>query len=106
MDATKWTAHVYVSEWYFKSVSTHRASVAESSLFKPNQDNAHGIINLARSVEATLNNDVHIHQVLNQDDGGENESMVDDDATILETTIIPEDGDCKLTLFCRVRWTW
>ena len=97
LDATKWPAHVYVSEWYFKSVSTqHLPFVESSSSLKANQDNAHRIINLARSVEASLNNDVNIYQVLNLDDAGENEVMIDDDATILATTaVIPEDGGTK-----------
>ena len=89
-------AHVYVSEWYFKSASTQHIPVAESSSFKVNQDNAHRIINLARSVEATLNNDVNIYQVLNQDDDVVNEAMIDGDDTILVSTdAIPEDGSTK-----------
>jgi len=96
LDETKWPAHVYVSEWYFKSASTQHIPVAESSSFKVNQDNAHRIINLARSVEATLNNDVNIYQVLNQDDDVVNEAMIDGDETILVSTdAIPEDGSTK-----------
>jgi hypothetical protein len=93
LDETKWPAHVYVSEWYFRSASTHRVSVAESSSLKPNQDNTQRIINLARSVEELKS--VNIYQVLNQVDARENESMVDDDATIIENTIILEDGGSK-----------
>ena len=94
LDATKWPAHVYVSEWYFKSASTQHIPVTESSSsLKANQDNAHRIINVARSVETPLNNDVNIYQVLNQDDAGENEAMTDGDETILAATdVIPEDG--------------
>jgi hypothetical protein len=60
---------------------------------KANQDNTQRIINVARSVETPLNNDVNIYQVLNQDDAGENEAMTDGDETILAATdVIPEDG--------------
>ena len=94
LDATKWPAHVYVSEWYFKSASTQHIPVTESSSsLKANQDNAHRIVNVARSVETPLNNDVNIYQVLNQDDAGENEDMTDGDETILAAPdVTPEDG--------------
>jgi len=59
------------------------------------QDNTHRIISLANSVAAALNSDVNIYQVLNEDDAGENEFMIDDYATILETAILTEDGCTK-----------
>jgi hypothetical protein len=88
LDDTKWPAHVYISEWYFKSSVTRHTPVAQSST-NAVQDNALRITNLATSVKAALNSDVNIFEILNT---VENEPMVDDDETILETTELTKDG--------------
>jgi hypothetical protein len=108
LDPAKWPAHVYVSEWFFKSASAAPAPAAkkrrQSTTRAPQsppsntaQDNAHRMDRIADSLGDLLNKDVNIFETLNnetilQEDTGDNEPMAEDDATILEITVEPDNG--------------
>ena len=53
---------------------------------------AHRTNRLAESTDATRNKDVNIYEILAQDDASVEEPMVDDEETILEVTVLPENG--------------
>jgi hypothetical protein len=101
LDSEKWPAHVYIAEWFFKAAGTAAATkVQPQPVTQPTsavaaQDNTHRIHQLAQSIDAKLNKNVNIFENLVHEDTGGNESMADDDddeETILEVTVLPEDG--------------
>ena len=112
LDPSKWPAHVYIAEWFFKpdaeaaapAAKTQRKSVTRTPRSPPRsppsntaQDNALHVNRLVASLCGLPIKDVNIfealnHETLNQEDTGNDESMADNDATILEITVEPDDG--------------